>query len=329
MNYVVIQTGIRTYGCYKAFAKKQRMKLQQKEGKRMKKIDVHIHSSMWNGAKLHSGCILVQPEEIKESYTELGIDKGFLLPLISPEAHYCIQTNEEMEYLANKYSDTFYWFCNIDPRMGQNSPATDFSELLLDYKSRGAIGVGELTANIYADAPLMDNLFYHCAQCDMPVTIHFACGKGEEYGIIDDLGLPRLEKMLKKYPNLTIMGHSQCFWNEIGDNVTEENRGDYVTGKVNAGRVVELMRHYPNLYCDLSAGSGYNAMSRDSDFSYRFIEEFSDRLMFGTDICRAHQETYLSDWLDASLEKGCISEENYRKICRENAIRLFKLKDEI
>ena len=77
--------------------------------------------------------------------------------------------------------------------------------------------------------------------CDMPMTIHFARGKGGEYGIVDDLGLPRLEKMLEKYPN-PILGHSQCFWNEIGDNVTEQNRGDYVTGKVTEGRVVELMR---------------------------------------------------------------------------------------
>ena len=295
----------------------------------MKKIDVHIHSSMWKGAKLQPGCVLAQPEEIKESYAELGIDKGFLLPLISPEYRYCVQTNEEMEYLAKKYSDTFYWFCNIDPRMGNNTPTTDFSEFLLDYKSRGAIGMGEVTANIYTDDPLMDNLFHHCAMCDMPVTIHIAHKKYDCYGIIDELGLPRLEKMLKKYPELTIVGHSQCFWNEIGDNATEENRGSYVTGKVKEGRVVELMRHYSNLYCDLSAGSGFNALSRDPDHAYRFIEEFSDRLMFGTDICRAYQETHLSAWLDKSFEEGCISKENYRKICRENAIKLYKLKEEI
>ena len=291
----------------------------------MKKIDVHIHTSMWEKAQIQPGAILASPEEIRQSYRELDIEKGFLLPLISPEYRFCIQTNEETEYLADKYSDLFYWFCNVDPRMGHNTPKSDLSYFLDHYKNRGAIGVGEVTANLYADDPLIDNLFYHCQECDMPVTIHIAHQKYDCYGIIDELGLPGLERLLKKYPKVKILGHSPCFWNEIGDNATEENRKGYVTGKVNDGTIVRLMREYPNLYCDLSAGSGYTAMSRDSDFSYRFIEEFSDRLMYGTDICQPFQKTYLAAWLDESFEKGCISEENYRKICRENAIRIFNL----
>ena len=264
----------------------------------MKKIDIHAHTTMWENIQIRPGISIASPEQIKESYNELGIDKGFILPLISPEYRTTIQTNEEMEYLSNKYSDTFYWFCNIDPRMGENSPKTDFSKFIEYYKKRGAIGLGELTANLYIDDPLMDNLFYHCAQCDMPVTIHISGKAGNSYGIVDELGLPRLEKMLKKHPKLKIMGHSQCFWSEISDNVDEESRNGYPTGKVQNGRVTELMREYPNLYCDLSAGSGYTAMSRDPEFTYRFIEEFSDRLMFGTDICRPNQKSSLSSWLD-------------------------------
>jgi len=131
--------------------------------------------------------------------------------------------------------------------------------------------------------------------------------------------------MLKKHPTLKILGHSMCFWSEIGTDVTEQNRSKYLKGKVDEGRVVSLMREYPNLYCDLSAGSGFSAISRDPDFSYRFIEEFSDRLMFGTDICQPRQKAPLGPWLDEQHENGCISDENYAKICRKNAIRLFKL----
>lgn len=109
-----------------------------------------------------------------------------------------------MEYLANKYSDTFYWFCNIDPRIGENSPKTDFSKFIEYYKERGAVGVGELIANLPIDDPLLDNLFYHCGECDIPVTIHMAHKKGETYGVIDDLGLPGLEKMLKKHPTAIV-----------------------------------------------------------------------------------------------------------------------------
>lgn len=293
----------------------------------MDKIDVHIHTSMWQNTFIQFDAILASPEEIRAIYKRKNIDKGFIMPLISPEFRFSVQTNEEMEYIANNNSDIFYWCCNVDPRMGDNDAKTDLSKILNYYKERGAIGVGEVTANLYADDPLMENLFYHCGECDMPVTIHVAEKKYGCYGIIDDLGLPRLEKILKKYPKTKILGHSHCFWSEISDNVTEENRMECVQGKSTGGRIVELMREYPNLYCDLSANSARNAMMRDPDFTYRFFEEFSDRLMYGTDICTAEWNNPFGDWLDEGFAKGLISEENYKKICRENAIKLFRLKE--
>ncbi|MBE6656623.1 MAG: hypothetical protein E7609_07155 [Ruminococcaceae bacterium] len=63
--------------------------------------------------------------------------RRFFLPLISPEYRFCVQTNEEAEYVANQNPDLFYWFCNIDPRMGRKNATTDFSEFLNEYKSRG------------------------------------------------------------------------------------------------------------------------------------------------------------------------------------------------
>ena len=291
----------------------------------MKKIDVHIHTSMWEGAQINAHCVMASPDDIRESYKKLDIDKGFLLPLISPEYRFCVQTNEEMEYVAKQNSDVFYWFCNIDPRMGDNSPKSDFSYYIEHYKKRGAIGLGEITCNLPFDDPLVENLFWHCEQCDMPILIHIAEKKYGIYGLIDDLYLPGLEKALKKFPKLKILGHSAPFWNEIGDNVNNENRMGYVDGKVNEGRIAKMMRECPNLYCDLSAFSGFNAMTRDPDYTYRFIEEFGDRMMFGTDICQPGGTNKLAFWLDESYEKGCISEDNYKKICRENAIRIFKL----
>ncbi|MEI8345181.1 MAG: hypothetical protein WCG06_03820, partial [Candidatus Omnitrophota bacterium] len=48
------------------------------------------------------------------------------------------------------------------------------------------------------------------------------------------------------------------------------------------GRVPQLMRKYTNLYGDLSAGSGCNALKRDRKYAVKFLNEFQDRLMFGT-----------------------------------------------
>ena len=57
----------------------------------------------------------------------------------------------------------------------------------------------------------------------------------------------------------------------------------------------------------------------------KIIEEFSDRLMFATDICNPANVIKLGPWLDESCEKGCISFENYKKLCRDNAVSIFKL----
>ena len=43
------------------------------------------------------------------------------------------------------------------------------------------------------------------------------------------------------------------------------------------------MEKYPNIYGDLSAGSGANAISRDLEFGAAFIKRRADRLLFGTD----------------------------------------------
>ena len=146
------------------------------------------------------------------------------------------------------------------------------------------------------------------------------------YGIQDSLGLPRLERMLKKHPKLKILGHSMMFWSGISGDVTRENMNGYPSGKVTpGGPLVRLMREYEFLYGDMSAGSGGNAIMRDTEFGCKFIEEFQDKLFFGTDICSPKNDMRLSFWLDDVAEKGLISETAYRKVCRLNALKLLGL----
>lgn len=289
-----------------------------------KKIDIHIHTIAFKGIERFGGGTYATPEEIRKMYKKLGISKGVILPEVNPDCAFQIQSNEEAHYLTQKYPDLFYWFCNINPKNGRNRPDTNLSYFIEHYKKLGAKGVGEITANMYFDDPYVENLFYHCQKCEMPVLFHIGPTIGGCYGLVDELGLPRLEKELAKFPELIFIGHSQPFWAEISKDVTIENRNCYPTGKVIPGRVVELMRKYPNLYGDLSAGSGYNAVTRDPDFGYAFIEEFQDRLYFGTDICDPRNDMRLSFWLDEALENGKISEQAYNKVCFENALNLLE-----
>jgi predicted TIM-barrel fold metal-dependent hydrolase len=293
-------------------------------GNIMRKIDIHANTRMTAGIpRMGSGTTYASPEQLIERYKELGIEKSVILPGVNLECGQHIQSNEEAIALVEKYPELFYWYCNIDPRMGKNRSDTDLSYFLNYYKRLGAKGVGEVCANMYFDDPFMENLFYHCEKCGMPLLFHIGPQIGGCYGIVDDIGLHRLEKELAKFPKLIFIGHSQPFWAEISSDVTAENRNRYPKGKVSEGRVVKLMRKYPNLYGDLSAGSGYNAVSRDPEFGYAFIEEFQDRLLFGTDICSPDDDRKLSFWLDKAAGDGMISQKAYARVCRENALRLL------
>jgi len=97
---------------------------------------------------------------------------------------------------------------------------------------------------------------------------------------------------------------------------------------VEGGALVRLFRTYPNLYGDLSpaAGSGFNSVSRDPEFGCAFLEEFQDRLLFGTDICDPRNKLTLIDYLNDAVAEGRISRAAYEKIGWRNAERVLGLR---
>ena len=291
-----------------------------------KKMDIHAHVVLehaypcMGGGKNHG----LTPPELRAMYNQIGVEKGNALPLVSPEFQTDQMSNDAARRAAEMYSDTIgWWFCNVDPRWLSNSPESDFSVILNYYKSLGAKGIGEFTANLPVSDPLMQNVFYHAQKCDMPVLFHIGV-QGYKYGIVDDLGLPQIEETLKKYAGLKLIGHSHLWWSEISGDVTQENRGkDNPDPVAPGGRVIELMRKYPGMMADLSAGSGENAIMRDPEFGYRFLEEFQDKIFFGVDYCTSSNFRKLSAFLDDAVEGGHISQKCYDKICRENLLELM------
>ncbi len=289
-------------------------------------IDIHVHTTPRKTVLRPDGTSHTTPEELLAMMDRAGIDQAVVLPSIGPECSSRTHSVEEILAACALYADRLIPFCNIDPRQVSNSPSADFSPLLEYYKKIGCRGVGEICANLYFDDPRVMNLLRQCAEHAMPVTFHIGPQMGGCYGLVDELGLPRLEKVLSALPDLILLGHSQPFWSEISPDVTDETRNTYPKGPVaDGGRIPELMRRYPNLHGDLSAGSGYNAVSRDPAFGYRFMEEFQDRLLFGTDICAPHNETPLVDFLNQAGRDGSISRQAYEKIAWRNADRLLNL----
>ena len=284
------------------------------------KIDIHSHVTPEALTWRENGQTFCTAEELRQMYDRLNVEKALLLP--PPKE----MSAREAKNMVRDHPETFgWWFVNFDPVTECNDPEADLSVVMNFYKKAGAKGIGELVWNRYFDDPYILNLFRHAEKCELPVTFHIG-NMGKDYGLVDELGLPRLEKVLGMFPKLKFLGHSQKFWAEIGQ-CDEESRKGYPTGKVIPGRVVELMRKYPNLNGDMSAGSGANAMIRDPEFAYTFLEEFQDRLFFGLDIC-APQDSgvrlQLGEFLDEAMLNNKISYTAYEKICRGNALDLLE-----
>ena len=289
------------------------------------KFDVHCHAFpshgyIPGGGKLGDPYFLSVEQQL-QMFEDHGVDMGLLLPLIHYEIVPYPQTVKEIEETAKKYPDKFLYFMSMDPRMMMRNPKADFSRYIEYHLERGAKGVGEMCVNLPWEHPLMDNMLSCINKYKLPLTIHIAPTPYYVYGIYDDHNLSGLERALDKYPDIKFFGHSAEFWSRISGDT--QYRG-YPTGPVEPnGPVVRLLETYPNLYGDLSAGSGQNAMTRDPEFTAQFMEKFQDQLMFGLDFCRIVPKgtVTLSDVMDQMLADGKISKTVYDKICWDNAAK--------
>ncbi|MDD3926497.1 MAG: amidohydrolase family protein [bacterium] len=134
-----------------------------------------------------------------------------------------------------------------------------------------------------------------CGRRGLPVTVHIGYVTNNEMkyprpGYWFGGGIEALERALQACPETVFLGHAG-FWSHIskGDQYDKVSRpkGKVVPG----GKLIEMLRLYPNLYCDISAGSGYNALSRDPEFTVEFLTEFQDRVLYARDkFDNVHQE---------------------------------------
>ena len=289
-------------------------------------IDMHVHAYLFPGPRQDGVTQFANPEEILEIYDQHGIECGALMPLIGPEV-YLPQSNEEILETCRRYPGRFIPFCNLDPRGIENSPKTDFSPWLSWYKEHGYKGIGEFMPNLHFTDPLVLNFFRQVEEYGFPLTFDISTRIGGCYGLYDDEGLPQLQACLKMFPNLVIVGHGPSYWAEIAQFEPGDNRGKcYITHPVHGeGTLYRIFREYPNMWADLSAGSGYYALTRDKDNAIKFLNEFQDRLMYGTDICRAGGILGTDKFLLELRQEGSLSEEAFQKIAHKNARRLLNL----
>ena len=295
-------------------------------------IDIHAHAYRIPVPGLNGFC---SAEELIARYDALGIEKGIILPIVSPEIYFP-QSNEDFLEMARQHPDRLIPFCNIDPRVLTNSPNAPLGKILSYYKQQGCKGVGEVMPNLPLMDPLVQNLLMHAEAVGLPVIFDGSDQLTGDFGLYDDPGLPQLEHTLQRFPDLILFGHGPVFWSEISRletpgersflfNLKGEQIGRLPTGPVQEGVVPKLMRRYPNLHGDLSDFTAYNAFARDEQYGPQFMEEFQDRLFFGTDMCFPTMPVPLPDLMIRWRDTNKISKTTFEKIARENAIRLFDL----
>lgn len=231
------------------------------------------------------------------------------------------------------------------PRVFVRSVSTDPAqsgavEVIRRALREGAVSVGELKYHLALDSPEMRRVYDICADIDAPVMMHiqnFPHFPGE---LPYNTGYPQFDKVLRAYPRTKFIGHGDLFWAHISADVPTD-RG-YPSGPIKAGGLTDkFLSDYPNLYADMSANSGNNALSRDENFSRDFIVRHRAKLIFGSDCgCADGKGTGISQGRNPEasrlagkcvaratlgLLKGITSPALFRQITWENGQRVFKL----
>ncbi|MGI6207476.1 MAG: amidohydrolase family protein [Anaerolineae bacterium] len=235
-------------------------------------IDVHTHlagdgTSPWG-----------QVERNLAYMDGAGVDQAVLLPQppvnLGPDVFQrCCPTNEAALAAQARYPDRFIAFGVFDARQEGISYREEMRKLV----EAGCRGFGEHKPyppnSPRVDDPRCLEIYGLCGEADMPILFHL------DHEI--NLDIDGFERAAAACPDTRFIAHGPNWWREMAADVPERA---YPTGPVESpGRVDRMLTQYPNLYADISAGSGLRALSRDPEYARGFIARHADRLLFGTD----------------------------------------------
>src|SRR6476659_6463115 len=171
----------------------------------------------------------------------------------------------------------FTWFNSADVTKPESE------QILTAAVKAGAQGFGEMKFHVAADGPELRRMYALAGELKVPILVHFQEVDHFENEGTWSTGFARtFESILKAYPKTTFIGHADAFWANVSADY--HNEAAYPSGPIVRGGITDkLLSDYPNLYVDLSANSGNNALSRDPAFTADFLRRHQDKLFFGSD----------------------------------------------
>lgn len=183
---------------------------------------------------------------------------------------------ERVHDIQTNYPGRFIWFASAD------ITKPEAEKQLTEAVKSGAGGLGEIKFHVAADGPELRRMYALAADLNVPILIHFQEVPHTPTEGVFSTGFQSFEAILKAYPKTRFIGHADAFWANISAGYV--NDVAYPTGPIKRGGITDkLLGDYPNLYGDLSANSGNNALSRDPSFTPEFLNRHREKLMFGSD----------------------------------------------
>jgi predicted TIM-barrel fold metal-dependent hydrolase len=235
-------------------------------------VDIHQHLG-------YSG----RPDEVLLTHQRaMGATTTILLPagrpVSRPSTHDGVSNGLQAECLGNEACRQFARAHGKAFAFGANEvpDIEGATEEIERYLKRGGVIIAEQKFGVECDAPAMQKIYELAQAHRVPVLMHW---QFQMY----NYGFERFHKMLEKYPRVNFLGHAQTWWANIDKNNADQTVM-YPKGPITAGGLTDrYLSDYPNMYGDLSAGSGLNALTRDEDFTRDFLTRHQDKLVYGSD----------------------------------------------
>jgi predicted TIM-barrel fold metal-dependent hydrolase len=279
-------------------------------------IDIHQHLN-------YSG----RPDSVLLTHQRtMGISRTILLPAGRPlniaSTHFGASNGLDAKALGN---DACYEFARAHPKeylFGANEvPDIDAAVPEIErFLKQGAVVIAEQKFGVECDSAAMQTIYQLAKAHRVPVLMHW---QFERY----NLGFERFHKVLEKYSDVTFIGHAQTWWGNIDKNHKDQSVM-YPKGPVTPGGLTDrYLADYPNIYGDLAAGSGLNALTRHEDFTRGFLTRHQDKLIFGSD-CSDHEgsgEKCLGAQIILAVRRLAANKIIERKLLFENAKKVFHL----